>query len=306
MNTMEYAAIFMQELDSQMTEGATSGWMEENAAQVQYNGGAEVKFPKMQLSGLGDYDRETGFAQGAVTLTYETRKLSQDRGRTIKMDAVDVDETKFAAVDGNVMGEFQRSKVIPEIDAYRYSTIAALAEDAGKTKDYTPDKETILEELMEDITEVKDIVGDGCEIVISMSAKVAGLLDLAKESGFLMSKGEFDQGNVKLKVREIDGCPIIRVPSARFQTKYEFLDGVSLEKTDGGFQAAEDAEPINWIIVVRQAPIAVSKTDVTRIFDPMHNQNANAWKIDYRKYHDLWISDNGMDGILVSVQKAGA
>ena len=67
------------------------------------------------------------------------------------MDAVDVDETKFAAVDGNVMGEFQRSKVIPEIDAYRYSTIATLAEDAGKTKDYTPDKETILEELMEDV-----------------------------------------------------------------------------------------------------------------------------------------------------------
>ena len=43
------------------------------------------------------------------------------------------------------------------------------------------------------------------------------------------------------------------------------------------------------------------KTDVTRIFDPMTNQNANAWKIDYRKYHDLWIMDNGMDGVLVSV-----
>ena len=33
-NTMEYAAVFMQELDSQMVECATSGWMEDNAGQV--------------------------------------------------------------------------------------------------------------------------------------------------------------------------------------------------------------------------------------------------------------------------------
>ncbi len=304
-NTLDYASIFMQELDSQMTESATSGWMEANAAQVQYHGGAEVKFPKMQLSGLGNYDRDNGFVQGAVTLRYETRELTQDRGRTFQLDAVDVDETNFAAVAGNVMGEFQRTKVIPEIDAYRYSKIAELAQAAEKQKDYTPTSDTILEELMEDITSIKDIVGDGCEIVISMSAKTAGMLDLAKGKEHVIESGEFVQGKVKLRVREIDGCPIIRVPSARFQTKYEFLDGVTESKTEGGFQPTSDAKPINWIIAVRQAPIAVSKTDVTRIFDPMHNQNANAWKIDYRKYHDLWITDNGMEGILVSVDQSG-
>ena len=72
-------------------------------------------------------------------------------------------------------------------------------------------------------------------------------------------------------------------------------------RSEGGFAAAEDATGINWMILVKNAPVAVSKTDVTRIFDPMTNQNANAWKIDYRKYHDLWIMDNGMDGVLVSV-----
>ena len=130
-NTMEYAAVFMQELDSQMVECATSGWMEDNAGQVQYSGGAEVKIPKMELSGLGNYDRDKGFATGSVTVNYETKKLTQDRGRAFQVDAMDVDETNFAAVAGNVMGEFQRTKVIPEIDAYRYSTIAQLAETKG-------------------------------------------------------------------------------------------------------------------------------------------------------------------------------
>ena len=303
-NSIQYATVFMEELDSQLVEKSTTGWMEGNAGQVQYNGGAEVKIPKMQMSGLGDYDRDGGFAKGAVTVTYETRKLPQDRGRTFQLDAMDVDETNFAATAGAVMREFQNTKVIPEIDAYRYSKIAELAAAAGKTKEYTAVEDTIFENLMNDMTAIRDAVGDGCELVIAMSAKVAGMLDLAKGGTNVLESGVFQQGSAELKVKEIDGCPIIRVPSARFQTKYTFMDGVTESETDGGFVKAEDAKGINWIIMVKSAPVAISKTDVTRIFDPMTNQNANAWKIDYRKYHDIWITDNGMDGILVNISKA--
>ena len=299
MNTMEYASVFMTELDRQLVEKSTTGWMEDNAGQVQYNGGAEVKIPKMTMSGLGDYDRDGGFAKGAVTVSYETREMTQDRGRTFQLDAMDVDETNFATTAGNVMREFQSTKVIPEIDAYRYSKIYALAEAAGKTKTYTAAVDTVFENLMNDITAVRDVAGECTEIVIAMSAKVAGMLDLAKGGTNVLQSGFFEQGKAEIKVKEIDGCPIIRVPSARFQTKYTFMDGV--ENAEGGFAAAEDAKSINWMILVKNAPVAVSKTDVTRIFDPMTNQNANAWKIDYRKYHDLWIMDNGMDGVLVSV-----
>ncbi|MCI5678498.1 MAG: hypothetical protein MR278_00705 [Bacteroidales bacterium] len=303
-NSIQYATVFMEELDSQLVEKSTTGWMEGNAGQVQYNGGAEVKIPKMQMSGLGDYDRDGGFAKGAVTVTYETRKLTQDRGRTFQLDAMDVDETNFAATAGAVMREFQNTKVIPEIDAYRYSKIAELAAAAGKTKEYTAAADTIFENLMNDMTAIRDAVGDGCELVIAMSAKVAGMLDLAKGGTNVLESGVFQQGSAELKVKEIDGCPIIRVPSARFQTKYTFMDGVTESETDGGFVKAEDAKGINWMIMVKSAPVAISKTDVTRIFDPMTNQNANAWKIDYRKYHDIWITDNGMDGILVNISKA--
>lgn len=301
-NTLEYAAVFMEGLDQQLVENSTTGWMEDNAGQIQYNGGAEVKIPKMQMSGLGDYDRDGGFAKGAVTVTYETKEMTQDRGRTFQLDAMDVDETNFAAMAGNVMGEFQRTKVIPEIDAYRYSRIVGLAKAKGKVKEYTPVKNEIFEKLMEDVTAVRDLAGDCAELVIAMNAKLAGRLDMEKGGTNVLQSGVFQQGAAELKVKEIDGCPIIRVPSARFQTEYTFYDGVTESQTDGGFAAASGAQEINWIVILRRAPIAVSKTDVTRIFDPMTNQNANAWKIDYRKYHDLWIMDNGMDGVLVSVQ----
>lgn len=303
-NTMEYASIFMDALDAQLTEGATSGWMEANAGQVQYSGGSIVKIPKISLNGLGKYDRNAGFAEGAVTLNFESRELTQDRGRTFQLDAIDVDETNFAAVAGNVMGEFQRTKVIPEIDAYRYSTIARLAQQAGKASEFTPSENNVLKKLMEEIIELKDAVGDSGEVVVTMSAKIAGMLDMEKGGNNLIDSGEFHQGDAVFKVRSIDGSPIIRVPSARLKTAYEFYDGISEGKTEGGFIPTADAKNINWILAVRQVPIAVSKTDVTRIFDPLTNQNANAWKIDYRKYHDLWIPDNGMEGIRVSIDNA--
>ena len=126
----------------------------------------------------------------------------------------------FAPTAGAVMREFQNTKVIPEIDAYRYSKIAELAQAAGKARAYTVDVETIFENLLQDMTAVRDTVGDGCEMVIAMSAKVAGKLDLAKGGSHILESGTFQQGSVELKVKELDGCPIIRVPSARFQTKY--------------------------------------------------------------------------------------
>lgn len=71
-NTLEAAKIFQTALDQQVLEGATSGWMEDNAGQTKYSGGAEVKIPKMSLSGLGKYNRDSGYVQGAITYSYET------------------------------------------------------------------------------------------------------------------------------------------------------------------------------------------------------------------------------------------
>ena len=86
------------------------------------------------------------------------------------------------------------------------------------------------------------------------------------------------------------------------KTAYTFYDGKTAGQEAGGFVTAENAQDINWIICMRNVPIAISKTDVTRVFDPMTNQKANAWKIDYRKYHDLWILDNAMSGLWVNVK----
>ena len=49
-NTLEYATIFQQALDKQMEQALTSGWMDQNAGQVKYTGGNEVKVPKVMIA----------------------------------------------------------------------------------------------------------------------------------------------------------------------------------------------------------------------------------------------------------------
>ena len=61
---------------------------------------------------------------------------------------------------------------------------------------------------------------------------------------------------------------------------------------------------VNWIITPRKAPIAVSKTDKMRIFDPETNQKARAWAMDYRKFHDIWITDKKAEQCFVNVKES--
>ena len=85
------------------------------------------------------------------------------------------------------------------------------------------------------------------------------------------------------------------------KTSYIFNDGTTGGQEKGGFTAAEGAQDINWIICPRTAPIAVSRTDKVRIFDPETYQKKRAWATDYRKYHDLWVPDNKLEAMWVKM-----
>lgn len=305
-NNLQYATIFQTELDKAAKEQATSGWMELNDKLVKYNGGSEVKIPMLDMDGLADYDRQTGFVEGSVDLAWQTKKMTMDRGRQFTFDEQEVNDTNFVLTASSVMGEFQRTKVAPEIDAYRYSTLAALA--AAKDRavyGYTPDESTILKKLYADLASIQDEVGDDTPLVITMSTQVAALFDMNTTLARSVSPADFRQGDITLKVKSLNGQhPIIRVGSGRLKTSYQFNDGTTQNQVKGGFTPAEDAQDINWIICPRSAPIAVSRTDKVRIFDPETYQKKRAWAVDYRKYHDLWVLDNKMNTILVNIKQA--
>lgn len=300
-NTLQYSQQFQTVLDAQMLASATSAFMEANAGQVKYDGGDTVHIPEISMQGLAKYDRDEGFNQGSVTLKFNPYKMTQDRGRTFQLDSMDVNETNFVATAGTVMGEFQRTQVIPEIDSYRYSKIAALATAENKvTTGFTPAVATILEKLEAEITEIQDVVGEDEGLIIVMSTKLRTILNNSDKFNRYLNVAEFKNGSVNTTVKSFNDIPILGVPSARMKTAYVFNDGKTANQQAGGFKADTAAKDINWIIMPQRAPIAVSKTDKVRVFTPELNQKADAWKIDYRKYHDLWIPKNRFAAIRVN------
>lgn len=306
MNTIETAAIIQSELDKAAVEQATSGWMEVNEKLVKYNGGSEVKIPSLDMDGLADYDRKNGFTEGSIDFKYETKNMAQDRGRSFSFDENDVDETNFVLTASSVMGEFQRTKVVPEIDAYRYSTIAASCITKKRASGgYTPAEETILQKLYYDIASVQDVVGETTPLVITIDRMTAAILSMSEKLSKRLDVADFRQGDVTLKVRSLDGIyPLIPVSSERMKTEYLFKDGKTSGQESGGFAPTENSKSINWIITPRNAPVAVSKTDKMRIFDPETNQKARAWAMDYRKFHDLWITEKKILQCFANVKEA--
>ena len=299
-NTIEKVALIQTTLDKAMIQGAVTGFMEENISDLIYNGGDEVKIPMIDMDGLANYNRQSGFVDGDVSLAYQTMKMTQDRGRGFTVDPNDIDESGVLDLMSQLTGEFQRTKVVPEVDAYRISKVVQLTPAANRTV-YTPAAGTILKKMTEDIGAVRDEIGSDEQLVMLVSTPVSTILNTSTELGKKLDVTDFMRGEITTKVKALDSVPLLVAPSARMFSRITLLpDG------KGGFTKAEGAAAVNYIIMPRSAAIAVSKTDNMRLFDPQTWQKAHAWHMDYRKFHDIWIPKNRLAGIRTSMAAADA
>ena len=280
-NDINYAELFQTVLDEQIVQESVTGWMDANAGQIQYNGGKDVKVPKMTMTGLGDYNRATGYPEGSVNLEYETFTMTQDRGTQFLLDQMDVNETNFVANATRVMTEFQRMFVIPEVDAYRISKIATYGMEGGEAEyGYTPAANTIIGALADAVE-----VGGYDSYILATPETVKALemqIGANNLSSVTYSQAGFDQ-----TVPAFNGRPIIKVDPSRMVSAIQTNDLSG--GAGGGWEKGASALDINFIVVPRTTPIAVNKLDEPKIFEPSQVQEYSGWLIDYRRYHDLWV-----------------
>ncbi|MDE6994496.1 MAG: hypothetical protein K2P41_08740 [Lachnospiraceae bacterium] len=292
LNTLLYGTQLQKKLDESATRGLTSGWMDANAGQVEYNGGNKIRMPEVSTSGLKDYDRDEGYPQGSVSLKFKDYEMTMDRGTSFQLDAMDVNETNFIVNATSVIGSFQKEKVLPEIDAYRYSRLYALLKAAARAAEpYTAARGSVWEKLQEDIARVRDEVGEEEPLVITIAQPVKTMLELDEKFTKVVNVAEFKAGIINTTLKQYNNSFFKPVPSSRMKTAYVFKDGKAEDEKEGGFAPAENAGGINWIITPQSAPIAVTKQDKMKIIDPDTYQKADAWFIGYRRYHEVWLPE---------------
>ena len=328
----EKVTTFSELLDEKYQKEAITSILEVNPASVSFIGAKTVRYPKIDMSGLSNYNRATGFVSGDVDMSFGTHELEKDRGTSFQIDVMDDDELMFTAF-GNLVNQFLRTKVIPEIDADRFAKIATLAglvdtdttTVIGTGTAETPEFPGT--QLYSQINLISNVVSE----TISVS-NVLTSFDLGEE---YMGEEEVGMENVVMfvsnptykamkqnedvvrrmdvgtssigaggqvinrAVSTLDGMTdLLKVPKNRF---FDSIDlSASTTGKDAGYTPSSGAKRINYILMDKNSVLAITKHSALRYFAPSVNQNADAHKIDYRIFHDTVGTDNKIKAIYVS------
>lgn len=292
-NNLEFNTKLSGELDKVLVQKAVTGFMTDNGLKPKFMGTKTALIPEMELSGAGDYDRDTGFVQGSISLTNKPFELTQDRGRSFHLDTMDLDETGVAELTGQVMGEFVRTQMVPEVDAYTLSKLAGLAVTRGQVVN-TADIHTGVYNLITDVfNKVQDAAGYGEEeLVAFVDPTVYGAIQSTNELVRQLVVSDFKKAGVDLKVKSINGVTLLPVSGARMKSAYTFYDGTSDGQEEGGFAPTAEAKNIGLLVLPKRAASIIRKTEKIRSFSPEQNQKADAWRWDYRLFYDVVVKNS--------------
>lgn len=293
LNTLEFATKFAGELDKMIVQKAVTGFFADNTLRAKFVGAKTVIIPDIDFVGLADYDRDNGFSKGKMTVAHTSYELTQDRARSLQIDREDMDETGVANLAGQVMGEYIRTKVVPEMDAYTLSKLAGIA--VTKTNTKTLDLSKAYAQFVELVNGVQAKAGFDAELVAFVNADVYAAFMNSAEIQRHITVSDFKQGEVNLKVKKINDVALIPVASDRMKTAYED------DTENGGLKPTGTAKDIGMLILPKTAASLVKKSEKIRVFEPDENQDADAYKFDYRVYYDTFVKKSHLEHIAAAI-----
>ena len=302
-NSINYAAVFNRILDEKFYILPRTMWMEDTNPGIVWEGGKEIKIPKLSTDGLGTMNGYKAPA-GDLTLDWETKKLQWYRGRNFSIGRYDVDETNFALTVGNALKVFLNEKVIPEIDCLRIAAAAQGAIGYGKITAQATNgisAANILDLLMADITSVQDKIGETEQLYIQISTNLKGLLERSSQLTKYLNVRDFNVRSATLKIEALNDQYLIGTPSAYMHSVFGLNDGVTGGQTVGGVTFTNLGANVNWIIAARPAVDAIARPQISKVIDPDTNQEGEFWKVMFSVYHGMWTMENKGDGLLVNL-----
>lgn len=284
-NAITLAKIFIPILDKIYKNASLTSVLDGNPELVRqgasYN---EMIIPKIAMQGLADYSRNGGYVNGDVTLTNETVKCNFDRGRMFQVDSMDNLETAGIAF-GQLAGEFLRTKVVPELDAFRFASyagttgISKISAGASLTTG-----EAAIAAIRVGNSKMDEDEVDPNNRYLFITPTLLGLIQ--------------DMETTKSKEVLQNFAGIRKVPQSRFYTAISQYDGSTSGEEAGGYvKDSTSGCDINFMIIEKSAVIQFEKHVAPKIITPDQNQNADAYKFGYRNVGIADVYDNKVAGI---------
>lgn len=254
----------------------------------------ELIIPMMAMQGLGDYSRNSGYVEGDVTLTNETVTCNFDRGRMFTVDTMDDLETAGIAF-GRLAGEFIRTKVVPELDAFRLSSYASAA-GVSKATGTLATGEAAVAAIRAAVTKMDEDEVPLTERYLYITPTLHGLIS--------------DMDTTKSREVLARFAAVVDVPQTRFYTKIAQKSGkvitggtdeapTSTDETAGGYAKASEGKDINFMVIHKPAVIQFQKHVAPKIITPQSNPDADAYKFGYHNVGVAKVYQNKAAGVYV-------
>lgn len=285
-NTIELAKAYVPLCDEVYKEASLSADLDASAELIQegFNEN-EIVVPMLDMDGLADYSRNSGYVNGDASLTWETVKCDYDRGRMFEVDELDNIETGGVAF-GRLAGEFIRTKAVPELDAYRFASYAS-AKGVSTASGALADGQAALDAIANAMAKMDDdeVPQEGRILYYTpVIARAIAQLDTTKSREVLA-----------------DFAKIVKVPQTRFYSAIDCNDGTTEGQEKGGYKKATAGKNLNFEIVHPTAVIQANKLVKPKIITPENNQNSDAWKYGYRLVSYAKVYENKAAGVYAHI-----
>lgn len=283
-NSIQLSKVYTNLLDEVYQQSALTAVLESDASLARQGANAnEIVIPKLAMDGLADYSRNGGYVNGNVTLNWETVQFNYERGRMFSVDNMDNEETQNIAF-GRLAGEFIRTKVVPELDAFRFAKYASVV-GAGTATGALATGADVIAALRTATSAMDEAEVPMEDRHLFITPTLLGLVE--------------DMDTTKSKEVLARFASITKVPQTRFYSAIELLDGKSSGEEKGGYKKADLGVELNFEIIHKPATLQFTKHAVPKVISPELNQDADAWKYGYRNYGLCDTYENKAAGIYV-------
>ena len=331
-NSIEYTKRYTSILDEVYQRASVSGVLTSPRHMIREGRNVrEILIPRIEVSGLGNYERNVGYATGAIEYSFESHVPDYDRGLKLVADVLDVEEAGALNCFVAAGAELQRTQVAPEADAYTFSKIAGFEGVTVKDEDLSAaTAEDILKALRDVTNEMDESQVDTGSRYLFITPTLNGVVS------------DFSYANPNRSNRVLERfARIIEVPQVRFYTAIDLLsggdDGFGYRKAAGTYALTEDTEvdssktyytesggeytavssptksglsgyyelsgvgrDINFMVVEKSAVLKWDRHIASRVFAPDELESLDSYMMKYRKAALTSVLSNKTAGVYVS------
>lgn len=281
-NAITAAKAYVPMLDAVYKASAKSSVLDIAPAMVKAGSGKAGSFllPNISLVGMGTYTKGTGAPAGDATFEWTEYTYAANRGRKFAVDEVDNIDTAGMAF-GMLAGEFIRTQVVSEIDAYRFAKIAGTSGITAASGTLSSAASTLITALNVAQVNLDEAEVDDTNRLLFITPTLASLA-----RNYTPALGA-------PKTDIFDRCQVVEVPVTRFYSTCTLNAGSAASA--GGFANAGSA--LNFILMDKGAVFSDAKHVRPKIVDPATNQTSDDWMFHYHIYHDCWVYDQKVTGV---------